>query len=214
MVIAYTARSRHAADIDTTNWTKILSSDDVQVGRPDPDLAPAGYRAILTLRLAERYYRTPGLADRLLHNAPRRNMRSNAAELAALLQLGELDYIYDYESVAESNGFRYLRLPRAIDLSDPSLARIYAEVRVRVRGAAGAGRAPGRDSVTFTGQPIIFALSVPRSAPHKLAGQRLAAFLLSIEGRRMLRASHLDVLDPPVLVGDSIPDDIRISVGR
>jgi molybdate/tungstate transport system substrate-binding protein len=193
---------------------KILSGADVQVGRPDPDLAPAGYRAILTLRLAERYYRAPGLADRLLQNAPRRNMRANAAELAALLQLGELDYIYDYESVAESNGFQYVRLPRAIDLSDPSLARGYGEVNVRVRGTAGLGSAPGRDSVAFTGQPIVFALSVPRAAPHGLAGQRLGGFLLSVEGRGMLRAAHLNVLDAPVLVGDSIPHDIRASVGR
>jgi molybdate/tungstate transport system substrate-binding protein len=193
---------------------KILSGADVQVGRPDPDLAPAGYRAMLTLRLAERYYRAPGLADRLLQNAPRRNMRANAAELAALLQLGELDYIYDYESVAESNGFQYVRLPRAIDLSDPALARVYGEVNVRVRGTAGVGSAPGRDSVTFTGQPIVFALSVPGAAPHKSAGQRLAGFLLSVEGRRMLRAAHLNVLDAPVLVGDSIPQDIRASVGR
>jgi molybdate/tungstate transport system substrate-binding protein len=212
MVVAFTPRSRHAAEVDTTNWTRILAGSDVQVGRPDPDIAPAGYRAILMMRLAERYYHTAGLAERLFRNAPQRNMRPNAAELAALLRLGELDYIYDYESVAIANGFRYLRLPPAIDLGDPSLAPLYAQAAVRVRVVTGSRVSSLTDSVTITGQPIVFALGVPRAAPHRAAGERLATFLLAAEGRRMLSAANLDVLEPPTLVGDSIPATVRPTV--
>jgi molybdate/tungstate transport system substrate-binding protein len=209
MVVAFTARSQHAATIDTSNWTQILAGNDVQVGRPDPDIAPAGYRAILMMHLAERYYHTAGLAERLLRNAPRRNMRPNAAELAALLRLGELDYIYDYESVAIANGFRYVRLPPAMDLGDPALAGTYAQVSVRVRASSSSRSATSKDSTTITGQPIVFALGVPRAAPHRTAGERLAAFLLGGEGRQMLQSAHLDMLEPPVIVGDSVPAAIR-----
>jgi molybdate/tungstate transport system substrate-binding protein len=204
MIIGYTEKSRHAAEIDSTNWPKLLAMPDVQVGRPDPDLAPAGYRTLLMLQLAEHYYRLPGLAARVLANAPPRNMRPNAAELAALLQTGELDYIFDYESVAAAYGFKALHLPAAIDLGDPAHASDYAKARIRVKGK-------GTDSSTFAGAPIVYALSVPRAAPHPAAAQRLAAFLLSPDGRRMMRAARVDVLDEAVFVGRDVPDVIRVA---
>jgi molybdate/tungstate transport system substrate-binding protein len=204
MIVGYTDRSRHAAEIDSANWPKILAMPDVQVGRPDPDLAPVGYRTLLMLQLAERYYRSPGLASRVLANAPRRNMRPNAAELATLLQTGELDYIFDYESVASAHGFKALKLPPPIDLGDPAQASAYASARVRVKGKGG-------DSATFAGAPIVYALSVPRQAPHAAAAQRCASFLLSADGRRMMRAAHIDALDAAVFVGTDVPDPIRVA---
>jgi molybdate/tungstate transport system substrate-binding protein len=204
MTIGYTDKSRHAAEIDSTNWPRILAMRDVQVGRPDPDVAPAGYRTLLILQLAERYYHEAGLAMRVLANAPPRNMRPNAAELAALLQTGELDYIFDYESVAAAYGFKALHLPAAIDLGDPSQSRAYAAARVRVKGR-------GSDSTTFTGSPIVYALSVPRAAPHAAAAQRLTRFLLSAEGREMMRAAHVDALEQPVFVGVDVPNEIRVA---
>jgi molybdate/tungstate transport system substrate-binding protein len=104
MVVAYTKRSKHAGEITRDNWMDILRRGDVEVGRTDPDLAPVGYRTLIMLDLAERFYRKPGLAKSLLAAASERNIRPNAAELAALLAAGELDYIYDYQSVAESSG--------------------------------------------------------------------------------------------------------------
>ena len=53
MIVGYTDKSRHAAALDSSSWTRILTLRDVQVGRPDPDLAPAGYRALLMLQLAD-----------------------------------------------------------------------------------------------------------------------------------------------------------------
>jgi len=203
MVVAFTDRSRHAAEIDSTNWTRVLARPDVQVGRCDPDVAPVGYRTILMLRLAARHARDPALAERLLANAPRRNMRPNAAELAALLKAGELDYIYDYESVAIANGFRFVHLPPEIDLSDARFASSYAAESLKVRGAR-----PG-DSTVVVGRPIFYAMSVPRMAPHPTAATRFTTLLLGDEGRRVLRARHIDMLDTPRFFGDSVPTAIR-----
>lgn len=211
MVVAYTDRSKYAAQIDSATWTRVLARPDVQVGRPDPDLAPAGYRTILMLQLAERYYHAPGLAARLLDNAPRRNMRPNAAELAALLQSGEFDYVYDYESVAIANHFRYVRLPAAIDLGDPARAADYRTVSVRVRGTTSEG---GVDTVTFAGQPIVYALSIPKDAPHPAAGESLAAFILGPEGRGMLREAHVDMMDHAVFLGAGAPASVRAAAER
>jgi molybdate/tungstate transport system substrate-binding protein len=188
MVVAYTARSRFANEIRAANWREVLQRPGVEVGRPDPDRAPAGYRTLLVLRLAEVHYRDPGLAARLLARSPPRNMRGNAAELAGLLELGEFDYIFEYESLARSHGFPYVTLPREIDLGDPSLAGQYSRVSVRV-----AGQTP-RDSVTFTGAPILYGLAVPRDAPHPAAARRFVEFLLGA-GKADLRAASVDMLD-------------------
>jgi molybdate/tungstate transport system substrate-binding protein len=207
MVIGYTDRSRHAAELDSASWPRILSRSDVQVGRPDPDLAPAGYRTLLMLALAEKYYHQPGLASRILANAPGSNMRPNAAELAALLQSGELDYIFDYESVAAAYGFHALHLPAAIDLGDPARASDYALARARVKGR-------GRESVTFIGAPILYALSVPMAAPHRAAAERLATFLVSPEGRRMMREAHVNALDHAIFAGSGVPAAVRDAAAR
>jgi molybdate/tungstate transport system substrate-binding protein len=114
MVVAYTDKSAGHDSITPENWYRILSRGGVEVGRSDPKLAPVGYRALTVFALAEKSYEQPGLAARLLGNAPPRNIRANAADLAALLAAGELDYIYDYESVARAHGFRFIVLPDAV----------------------------------------------------------------------------------------------------
>jgi molybdate/tungstate transport system substrate-binding protein len=188
MVVAYTQRSRFANEVSAASWREVLQRPGVEVGRPDPDRAPAGYRTLIVLRLAESHYRDPGLVARVLARSPPRNMRGNAAELAGLLELGELDYIFEYESLARSHGFRSVALPREIDLGDPSLAARYSQASVRV-----AGRTP-RDSATFTGAPILYGVAIPREAPHPAAARRFVDFLLG-EGKAHLRAAHVDVLD-------------------
>ena len=203
MVVAYTDRSKRAREITPDNWTKILQSNDVEIGRTDPNLAPVGYRTLLMFDLAERYYKQAGLAASLLQHAPERNIRPNAAELAALLAAGELDYIYDYQSVAESNGFHFIALPDAINLGDPKLAAEYARVSVRVRGTA---RGTTAD---FTGQPILYGLSVPKDAPHATAAAHFLAYLTSANVIQTLRAGHVDMLDRPIVVGTGAPSEIR-----
>jgi molybdate/tungstate transport system substrate-binding protein len=202
MVVAYTDRSKLAAEITSANWTRILQRKDVQVGRTDPTLAPAGYRTLLMLDLSERHYHQPGLAKALLANAPPRNVRANAADLAALLAAGELDYIYEYQSVAESNGFHYLTLPPEIDLGDPARAASYAVATVQV---------PNRERpIEYRGRPIVYALTVPTLAPHPDAARRFLALFFAEPTRRALRAAHVDLLDQPVIVGTGAPSEVHV----
>ncbi|HTJ23292.1 MAG TPA: extracellular solute-binding protein [Gemmatimonadaceae bacterium] len=208
MVVAYTSKSKHANEIDASNWTRVLQRADVEVGRTDPNLAPVGYRTLIMLQLAERHYRVPGLATSLLGRAPPRNMRANAAELAALLATGELDYIYDYQSVAESNGFRFIQLPAAIDLGDPKRAAAYAKASATVRGSK-----PG-STVTFTGEPILYGLTVPAGAPHPSAASRFLAFLTSSATVAKLRAAHVDMLEHPIVAGTGVPVELRGATRR
>ncbi|MFL5578389.1 MAG: extracellular solute-binding protein, partial [Gemmatimonadaceae bacterium] len=196
---AYTPRSRGAGEITPENWWRVLQRPGVEVGRADPNLDPNGYRTLLTLQLAERFYGRPGLAARLLAASPPRNLRPKEADLVGLLQAGELDYVWSYESIAQAAGLPYVTLPPRIDLGAAAESAYYAAASVRVRG-----RTP-RDTVLFRGQPIVYAFAVPRRAPHPALAEQFAAFLLSDDGKAALRAARLDALDRPVLVGAGAP---------
>ena len=208
MVVAYTPKSKHAAEINSTNWYDVLRGKDVEVGRTDPDAAPVGYRTLLMLQLAERHYRKTGLAKALVENAPTRNIRPNAAVLAALLAAGELDYIYEYQSVAEANGFRFVSLPTEIDLGDPDRAASYHDVTTTVRGSS-----PGT-TTTVRGEPILYGMSIPTAAPHTAAARRFLEFLVSSDVLHQLRAAHVDMLDHPIVVGAGAPPELTRGARR
>ena len=199
MVLAYEDRSRGAAEITTDNWWQIVTRPGVQVGRADPSLDPNGYRTLLVWQLAEQYYKQPGLAGRMLASAPARNVRPKEADLVGLLQAGEFDYIWSYESIAQSVGARYVTLPEPIDLSAPGDSAAYAVASVRV-----AGKTP-RDSITMRGQPIVYAFTVPTHAPHPTIAAKLVEYLASPDGKRVLRNAKLDVLDEYLVVGSGAP---------
>lgn len=208
IVLAYTDRSRGARDIGAENWWEVITRPGVEVGRSDPNLDPAGYRTLLVWQLAERHYRQAGLAALLERNAGVRNVRPKEADLVGLLQAGQLDYAWEYESIARQHDLRYVRLPDAIDLGSPADSAIYATAMVRVTGRTRA------DTLEVRGQPIVYALSIPKAAPHPALAARVVRWLLSDEGRRVLRGHRLDVLDTPVVVGTGAPAALTDSLAR
>lgn len=203
MVLAYTPRSRGATDIDADNWWKVLARPGVQVGRSDPNTDPSGYRTLLVWQLAARHYGIPDMERRMLHAAPARNVRPREADQVALLQAGELDYIWTYESLAALMSLSYVTLPSDVDLGTAADSTLYATAVTRVLGKR-AG-----DTLTVRGRPILFGVTVPRGARHAEAAERFVAYLLSSEGRRILRRTRFDALEAPVLVGRDIPPSLR-----
>jgi molybdate/tungstate transport system substrate-binding protein len=207
MVIARTARSRFASEITPDNWYQVLQRPGVLVGRANPNLDPNGYRTLLVFQLAEKFYEQPGLADRLLATAPDRNVRPKEADLVGLLQAGEMDYIWSYESIAQAAKLPYVHLPEQIDLGTPADSAFYSQAVVRVTGQT------PRDTITFRGQPIVYALSIPTAAPHPDVAARFVAWLLSSDGRRVLRGAKLDALEQPAIVGTGAPAAVVSAVG-
>lgn len=191
MVVAYTEKSRFASAMSSATWTDVLTREGVEVGRSDPELDPNGYRTLMVWQLAERALGDAGLAQRLEARAGTRNVRPKETDLVGLLQAGELDYIWSYESMAKSTGLRFVTLGDSVDLSSTDLAGFYANARVQVRGAASG------TTVEFTGEPIVYAFAVPRAASNAELAQRFATFLVSAEGKAILRREGLDALELP-----------------
>ena len=202
MVLAFTERSHGATEITPDNWWQILTRPNVQVGRADPSLDPNGYRTLLVWQLAERFYKQPGLEKRLRASAPPRNVRPKEADLVGLLQAGEFDYIWSYESIAQGIGLSYVALPEAVDLSAPADSAAYAVASTRIAGKT------VNDSLTMRGQPIVYAFTVPTQAPHPELAAKFVQYLASPEGRRVLRGAKLDVLDQYIVTGPGAPAGI------
>jgi ABC-type Fe3+ transport system substrate-binding protein len=63
------------------------------------------------------------------------------------------------------------------------------------------------------GAPVLFGLSIPVHAQHPALAEQFVAFALSAEGRRIMRAQHLEALDAPYTVGSDVPAKVRAAAG-
>jgi len=180
MCIVYTDRSRESARINARNWFEILMQDDVTYGRANPDSDPCGYRSVMTMQLAGKYYRKPDLASRLIQK-DRNFIRPKEVDLLALLESGTVDYIFLYKSVAIQHTLKYLVLPAEINLKEPAMANLYRTAAVDING-----KEPGQ-KVTMRGEPMIYGVTMLRDAPNKTVALAFLEFLLSAnEGIRIL----------------------------
>ncbi len=192
MVLCYTDTSAYAGQISPTNWYEIIDRPDVIWGHADSNVDPCGYRSLMVLQLAENYYRKPGLAKRLLKNRPLANIRPKSVELISLLQTGNMDYVWEYRSVAIQHGLRYIELPASINLGDYRHDNDYRQAVVTVTG-----KKPGT-TMDIKGKSITYGVTLIKDAPNREAAEAFMAFLLSSDGGlQILKTAGQPPLDPP-----------------
>lgn len=192
MVIVYTDKSKYADEINADNWYEILLRDGVAYGHSDPDADPCGYRTLMVWQLAEKREGIPGLARQLDDHCPPENVRPKAVELLALLQSGDMDYAFEYLSVAVQHDMKYVMLPDEINLDQPADAEFYKQATVEI-----SGQEPG-STVTKRGAPIVYGLTIPKNAPHPDLATEFVAFVLGPEGQAILEAAGQPPIVPPV----------------
>lgn len=201
MVLIHTRESVGADVIHAGNWQEVLLRPGVRTGRSDPALDPNGYRTLLALQLAEAHLRQPGLAARLLRAMPERWMRPKEADLVALVQAGELDYAWSYRSIAVTLRLPFVTLPPEVDLSDPLRAAWYGRASVRLPGA----RLGAADSIAVSGEPIVYALTIPTRAEHRAVAEAFVRFVLSPAGQAIAERNGLTPMSPPRAGGPGRP---------
>ncbi|OFZ81588.1 MAG: hypothetical protein A2583_08685 [Bdellovibrionales bacterium RIFOXYD1_FULL_53_11] len=180
MVVAYRSSSRRADRITSKNWHEILLEPTVRFGRADPNADPCGYRSIFVMKLAEDHYKVPGLAMRLAAKDVK-YIRPKEIDLLSLLELGEIDYMFIYKSVAFQHGLKWVTLPRGINLGAPALAAGYAKASTSITG-----RKPG-ELISKNGAPIVYGATIPTRAPNPVAAREFMNFLLGPEGREIMK---------------------------
>lgn len=204
MVVAFREDSRGSDRINQQNWYEILLNDGVTFGRSDPNLDPAGYRAVLTVMLAENFYAKPGLTGRLLAKDTK-YVHPMSAELLALLEVGELDYTFTYRSVAEQYKLKFIALPDEINFKKPELAEYYMGASVRLTG-----KTKGT-FITRVGEPIVYGVTIPNNAPNRKLAVAFVAFLLDRDkgGAILERNGQSSVVPSPTDTFDRLPDSLK-----
>jgi len=237
MVLAISPKSSLAGELTATTWYRRLAQPDVRFGLADPRFDAAGYRALMLLQLAEREYDDPYLFEDVMmgrFTSPvtvTRNaggvdvievpeiletqrggslvLRGASIQLVALLESGDLDCAFEYESVARQHGLKYVRLPAAIDLGEAARRADYRRVEVRLDFRRFASVKP-----VFRGDVIRYAFTIPANAPDSELAGDFAAFLLGDDGRRILEEDYQPVLTPAVLDDASAaPQEVRRACG-
>jgi len=217
--LAFSSKSKHANEINADNWYKIIARSDVKVGVADPRFDASGYRALMALQLAKAAYGKPTILEdvimgqfktpitaqeengraiihvpEILETKPNASIviRGASMQLIALLESGDLDYAFEYESVIQQHKLEFVKLPDSVNLGSEQYARQYEQVQVRLDFQRFATVKP-----EFNGEVIGYGLTIPSNAPHPKQAEELIAFLLGPKGQAVMQANHHPLIIPP-----------------
>ena len=217
MVLAYTQKSRHADEITADNWYEILREPSVRFAFSNPNLDPCGYRTPMVFKLAEIHYNatifdlisdyteirideTDGTYSISVpeHIKPRGKVtvRAKSVDLVTLLKAGEIDYAFEYMSVAVQRGLDFVNLPPQIDLSDV----VYADLYKKVELIDASGK-------TRTGKPIVYGITVPENAINRELGIEFVKLLISEKGQDIFKRYGQPPIIPPEASGN-LPEEL------
>jgi len=203
--IVYQEKSRLASQINSKNWVELLMKKEVAFGRADPNADPCGYRTVMSLQLAEKYYKKPGLA-KMICDKDQNYIRPKEVDLLAILESGSIDYIFLYRSVAIQHHLKYITLPDEINLKSMDLAAQYATATVEING-----KKPG-EKETVKGEPMVYGITMLRDAPNKPAAIAFLQFLLSKEkGMKIMEKNgQPSVLPMAIQNYNKLPKELKL----
>ena len=215
--LAYTAKSKYANEINAQNWMDILMRPDVKVGFADPRFDAVGYRTLMVFAIAEKVYNKADLlgdmfdgqfsypisairddsgtiihVPEILETKDKAHvvLRGASMEVIALLQSGDVDYAFEYESVIQQDGLKLVALPDSLNLGSPAQQAVYNSVTVQLDFQRFAKIKP-----IFRGEQIGYGITIPTNAPHPQEAELFIQFLLSPQGRKIMNDDHHPLFD-------------------
>jgi molybdate/tungstate transport system substrate-binding protein len=106
------------------------------------------------------------------------------------LESGDVDYSFEYQSVASQHGLKFLPLPPEVNLSNADYNSLYQKVSVKLDFQRFASVKP-----VFQGSPIVYAVTIPQNTKHAAEAAEFIRYLLGPEGRQTLN----DNSQPPLV---------------
>lgn len=188
IVLRYSGISNCQDEINASNWYEILQRDGVNLWHLGADGDPGGYRALMVLQLAEKYYRIPGFYKKMM-SGQNRKVISNQSDF----QNSRFGYMLSYRLNMGQGDFKSIVLPDEINLSNDKMAEYYRQASVTITG-----HKPG-EKVELYGEPIKFGLTIPRSFTNQGLALQWLKLLLSDSGRAILKRAGLIPLKPSVI---------------
>lgn len=234
LALAYNADSKYAYEINAENWTEVIARPDVKIGIADPRFDASGYRALMAFALSEMANEDYSLfapmfdgqfsfpvtifrGDKLttitvpevLETKPDAHvvLRGASVQLIALLESGDLDYAFEYESVIRQHGLKMVSLPAEVNLGEHDFEALYKQVQVNLDFQRFVSVKP-----QFRGEQIGYGITIPASALHSKEAAQFIAFLLSPEGRRIMEENHHPMFETCIADGyENLPTGLRLS---
>jgi molybdate/tungstate transport system substrate-binding protein len=181
MVLAYAPSDAALSGINTTNWGTKLVQPGVVLGVPNASSDPLGANAIFTLELQDAAAHLSGrlyghfftAAEGALAGPTASTLYVSENVAAAALSSGEVDAFLLYRSYAVADHLSTVPLSLGVDLGGTSSANVSTYATVSTTVLSGAG------TKTESGAPVLFSLTVPRTANSVALGDAFAAYLLS-----------------------------------
>jgi len=232
LALAYNADSMYPDEINADNWTEVIARPDVKTGIADPRFDASGYRALMAFALAEMANDDYGLfapmfdgkfsfpvtifrGDELTtitvpeiletRSGSHIVVRGASIQLIALLEAGDLDYAFEYESVIQQHGLKMLSLPPEVNLGEQDFETLYNQVQVNLDFQRFATVKP-----QFRGEQIGYGITIPMNSPHPEEAKLFIAFLLSDEGRSLMKADHHPIFESFRVDGyENLPPDLQ-----
>jgi len=226
----------------TRSWYDVLRNEDVSYGHSDPDQDPCGYRTLLVVQLAEMYYcdnatdfgltsdtDAADLYDVLIpgseHERGRTGGTSEArpggseeivgaksVDLIVALESGDLDYAFEYRSVAVQHELNYIELDDYINLSKTSaelagVEEFYSEASIEILTDPG----PPAVYAAKHGAAIVYGITIPVHADNEELAAEFIVLLLSETGKEIIEAENgQPMLDPPICDHpENLPDSLQ-----
>jgi molybdate/tungstate transport system substrate-binding protein len=132
-------------------------------------------------------------------------MRGGSIMLIALLESGDIDYAFEYESVVRQHKLEMVKLPETVDMSKTEFESAYEAVQVNLDFQRFATVKP-----QFRGERIGYGITVPVNAPHPDEAALFIEFLLSPEGRAIMEADYHPLFDPFTADGyENMPESLQ-----
>lgn len=232
--LSYTNSSAYSDEITADNWYEILARTDVTWGFSDPRLDACGYRTLMCYKLAEQYYDESNLFQKMIIdkmrnkitvseedgitiiNVPeslysvsdRVKIRGFSVQLLGLVESGNLDYAFQYESVAQQHDLNFIELPQEIDLSSQELIDHYRTIQVKLDYER-----YGTVTPEFQCEPITYGITIPASAPYPDLAEEFLQFMLSDEGSQIFLDNYQIPFDTPTIDNmEALPESLKALV--
>jgi molybdate/tungstate transport system substrate-binding protein len=180
LVLAYSPASKFAAQFAKPNAdvAQLLTLPGVRIGRTDPRVDPQGQYVLFALQLAEKYYKIPGLAQKITGPIVNPAEIFTEPSLLARLQEGQIDYIIGYQSAVISLHLPYITLPPEFNFSDPAYQKDWYSQAALTLPIAG-------KVTTIHPTPLVYYATVLKNAKHPKAAEAYVKFLLSPQGQAL-----------------------------
>ncbi|MFZ0699959.1 MAG: substrate-binding domain-containing protein [Thermoplasmata archaeon] len=199
MVLAYDPSVPALAGINTSNWASVIVQPGITLGTPNASSDPLGYNAIFSIELEDSLDDARGSFYSHFYTGSMGSFAGPVTavtkivpetQASAVLSTGTADTYLIYRSYAIADHLSYVELSPHVNLAayDPTSVTNDTEASTTILS--------GTTTKTVEGAPVLFAATVPNTAPNVPLGVAFIAYLLSNQTSATWAADGFSVISP------------------